>query len=85
MIAFISLYLFLIENSFARSLKATADKLGQETIRLGLSLAIFGLAAGTIMLVLGKQDAAQKITSGLLGVLLLSLTPTIVTFIKGLA
>jgi hypothetical protein len=85
MIAFISLYLLLMENSFARSLKATADKLGQETTRLGFSIAIFGLGLGAIFLILGKQDAAQKITSGLLGVLLIALIPNITTFIKGLA
>jgi hypothetical protein len=85
MIALFNLMTLFSHNAFARSLKATADKLGQETIQLGYALGLFGLAVAIISLLLGKQDAAQKITGCLLGLLLLASIQSIVTTIKGLA
>lgn len=71
-------------NSYAASLKSTADKLAQETNRIGLGLALFGIALAGIYFILGKQDASMKMTQALLGVFVLVLSPAIITFVKGL-
>lgn len=76
--------LLLSDAAWARSLKASADKLAQETNRIGMGLALFGLALGAIYLVLGRQDAGMKVTQALMGVFVLLLAPTIISFIKGL-
>lgn len=76
--------LLLTDVAWARSLKASADKLAQETNRIGMGLALFGLALGAIYLVLGRQDAGMKVTQALMGVFVLLLAPTIISFIKGL-
>ncbi len=80
----IPIVLLLSENSWARSLKASADKLAQETNRIGMGLALFGLALGGIYLALGRQDASTKVTQALMGVFILLLAPTIISFVKGL-
>lgn len=81
----ISIYLFFSQNVFARSLKATADKLAQETNRIGLGVALFGLCLAGIYFMLGKQDASTKMTQVIMGIAVLVLSPSILTFIKGLA
>jgi hypothetical protein len=76
---------FLYADSvWARSLKATADKLAEETTRIGLGLALFGLVLAGIYFVLGRQDASAKMTQALMGVFVLMLSPTILNFVKGL-
>lgn len=76
---------FYSDNLWARSLKATADKLAQETNRIGLGIALFGLTLAAIYFMLGRQDASTKMTQALMGVLVLMLAPTIISFVKGLA
>ena len=76
---------FITNNTWARSLKATADKLAQETTRIGFGLAIFGIVMAGIYFMLGKQDASTKMTQALMGVFVLMLAPTIVNFVRGLA
>ncbi len=76
--------LFYANSVLARSLKATADKLAQETTRIGLGLALFGLVLAGIYFVLGRQDASSKMTQALMGVFVLMLSPTILNFVKGL-
>ena len=80
----ILLWIFVSNNVFARSLKATADKLAQETIRIGHAVALFGLVVAAIYFMVGKQDAATKMTQALMGVGILMLSPSIITFVKGL-
>lgn len=80
----IILAMFITENTWARSLRATADKLAQETTRIGLGLALFGLVLAGIYFVLGRQDASAKMTQALMGVFVLMLSPTILNFVKGL-
>ncbi|MBI2519473.1 MAG: hypothetical protein HYV97_03625 [Bdellovibrio sp.] len=75
----------LSANSWAVSLKASADKLAQETTRIGFGLALFGLVLSAIYFMIGRQDAGQKMTQALLGIFILMLAPSIVTFVKGLA
>ncbi|MBI2522746.1 MAG: hypothetical protein HYV97_20155 [Bdellovibrio sp.] len=82
----ILILLFMLStNSWAVSLKASADKLAQETTRIGFGLALFGLVLAAIYFMIGRQDAGQKMTQALLGVFILMLSPSIVSFIKGLA
>ena len=73
------------DSLWARSLKATADKLAEETNRIGLGIALFGLTLAAIYFILGRQDASAKMTQALMGVLVLMLAPTIISFVKGLA
>ena len=82
----IVIYMILWSDSiWARSLKATADKLGQETTRIGISLAMFGIVVGGIYFVLGKNDAGQRMTQALLGSTFIVCATAIVSFIQGLA
>ena len=77
--------LFFSESVWARSLKATADKLAEETTRIGFGLAIFGIVLAGIYFMLGRQDASTKMTQALMGVFVLMMAPTLVNFIRGLA
>lgn len=82
----IAFYLIILsDSSWSRSLKATADKLGQETTRIGISLALFGIVLGGIYYILGKNDAGQKMTQALMGALVVVMGTSIVSFIQGLA
>jgi hypothetical protein len=85
LIPFLLWVTFSSDSAMARSLKSTADRLGQEASQIGFGLALLGFAIGAIYLILGKQDAPTKITSTILGVLLLSASPTIIKFLKGIA
>jgi xanthosine utilization system XapX-like protein len=44
-----------------------------------------GLAIGAIFLVLGKQDAANKLTATVLGIIVLVVGKSIVSFIQNIA
>ncbi len=80
-----AVYLLLVSQlSWARSLKATADKLAQETTRIGFGIALFGLVLAGIYFMLGRQDASTKMTQALMGVFVLMLAPTLVSFVRGL-
>ena len=86
MTLFLTLYLALYaESALAMSLKASADKLAQETTRIGFGLALFGLVLAGIYFMLGRQDASTKMTHALMGVFILMLSPSILSFVKGLA
>ena len=76
---------FLSNPLWARSLKASADKLGQETTKIGLALALFGIVMGGIYFILGKNDAGQKMTQVLLGCLAIVCAPAIISFVRGIA
>ena len=78
-------YLLLGDNVWARSIKATADRLGSEAKTIGLSISIIGLAVAGIMRAMGKQDAGAKITQALLGCLVIVMSSNIAGFIKGVA
>lgn len=69
----------------ARSLKASADKLASETSKIGMALAIFGISLAGIYYVMGKGDAAQKMSAAVFGAIALALSPQIMGFIKALA
>lgn len=69
----------------ARSLKASADKLASETTKIGMALSIFGISLAGIYYVMGKGDAANKMSAAAFGAVALTLSPDIINFIKGLA
>ena len=70
---------------WGKSLKSSADKLGQEATKIGLSIALFGIVMAGVYFVLGKNDAGQKMTQVLLGCLAIVCAPAIVSFVRGLA
>jgi len=82
----LSLYLWCLSDSlWARSLKATADQLAQEATRVATGVALFGIVVAGIFLMLGRNDASTKMTSALLGTLVVMIAPSIVGFVKTLA
>ncbi len=79
-------WLLMFPNiAMARSIKAAADKLSNQTMTVGFSIGLLGLTLGGIYLAVGKQDAASKVTAAILGVIVLALGPSIISFLKGIA
>ena len=72
-------------NTWARSLKATADKLGADMVILGISIGTFALVMAGIWLMLGKQDAGVKFTQAVTGLIVISCVIGIKTFILGVS
>jgi hypothetical protein len=72
-------------EAFARSLKASADKLATETSRVAFSVGLFGLILASMYLMLGRNDAGEKMTKVLMGICVCMLAPAIMSFMKGLA
>jgi len=72
-------------EAFARSLKASADKLASETSRVAFSVGLFGLILASMYLMLGRNDAGEKMTKVLMGICVCMLAPAIMSFMKGLA
>ena len=77
-------FLPLLSDVRAQSLKAAADRLGQQMTAIGFSLSLFALAMVGVFLMLGKKDAAEKGTQAFLGLMVLSLGSSIVNFAKGI-
>jgi hypothetical protein len=73
------------ESVLARSLKATADKLGKDMITLGMAVATFAIVVAGIWLMLGKQDAGVKITQAITGLLVITCVVGIKSFIAGVS
>jgi hypothetical protein len=79
------LSLIVSQSSWARSLKATADKLGSDMMGIGIAVASFAITVAAIWVMLGKQDGGAKLTQSFLGLLVLACVPAIVSFVRGLA
>lgn len=77
--------LLFTTNTWARSLKATADKLGSDMVTLGISIGTFALVMAGIWLMLGKQDAGVKFTQAVTGLIVISCVIGIKTFILGVS
>lgn len=76
---------FLIcQSAIAASLKGTADGLGAEAIKIGLALGIFALAVAGTYLALGKQEGGQKVTFAVIGIIIVLLSPAIVSTLRGI-
>jgi len=73
------------DAAWARSLKASADKLANETSRVALSVGLFGLILASMYLMLGRNDAGEKMTKVLMGICVCMCAPAIMSFMKGLA
>lgn len=77
--------LFFVNGTWARSLKATADKLGSDMMSLGMAVATFAIVVAGIWLMLGKQDAGTKVTQAITGMLVITCALGIKSFIAGVA
>jgi len=75
----------LSDSLWARSLKATADRLAEEATRVATGVALFGIVVAGIFLMLGRNDASTKMTSALLGTLVVMIAPSIIGFVRTLA
>jgi hypothetical protein len=75
-------FILFPEAGFSASLTGTADRMGQELMRIGIALGVAALALGGIYLALGKQDGNEKITKAIIGLLVVILAPAIVKLIK---
>jgi uncharacterized membrane protein len=69
----------------AASLKASADKLASETSRVAFSVGLFGLILASMYLMLGRNDAGEKMTKVLMGICVCMVAPAIMSFMRGLA
>lgn len=88
LIASISCFVLLFltsHDSFARSLKASADKLAQDASRLAVPIGLFGLIVASIYLMLGRNDASEKMTKVLMGLGVCMTSGAIISFFQGLA
>jgi len=79
------LVFLLSDETWARSLKASADKLASEASRIAFSVGLFGLILASMYLMLGKNDANEKMTKVLAGICVCMLAPAIMNFMKGIA
>ena len=75
---------FMAQKAHAENLKATADRLGQEATQIGFALGLLGLAIASICLIMGKQDAANRISLSLLGLIFLACAPALIKLIRSL-
>ena len=73
------------DSSFARSLKASADKLAQDASRLAVPIGLFGLIVASIYMMLGRNDASEKMTKVLMGLGVCMTSGAIISFFQGLA
>ena len=73
-----------VSNVFGASLKGTADGLGQEAIKLGLALGVFALAVAGTYLALGKQEGGQKVSFAVMGILVVLMSPSVVTTLRSI-
>ncbi len=76
---------FFAAPVFAASLKASADKLASETSRVAFSVGLFGLILASMYLMLGRNDAGEKMTKVLMGICVCMVAPAIMSFMRGLA
>lgn len=76
---------FFITNAFGASLKGTADALGSEARNIGLALGVFALVVAGIFLALGKQEGGQKVTSAVMGILVILTAGTLITTLRSVA
>ena len=71
-------------TGFSASLSGTADRLGQEVMRIGVALGVVALAIGGVCLAMGKQDGNEKIYKAIFGLIIILLAPAIVKLLKTL-
>lgn len=85
LIPFIFFMSILSDSTYARSLRATAEKLGQEATQIGYALGLLGLVIGGIYLSLGKQDGGKKVTETIFGIVVISGAGAIINLIRNAA
>ncbi len=79
-----SLLATVSNKAFAASLKGAADGLGAEAVKIGLALGVFSLAVAGIYLALGKQEGGQKVTYGVVGIIIVLLSDSIPKTLRGI-
>lgn len=84
-IPFIILTSLMHENAYARSLQATADKLGQGLSKIAISLGVAGFALAAIYMILGKQNSMEKATQVAIGVFIAYGATAFIQFTAGIA
>ena len=77
-------FLLYPASGFSASISGTADRMGQEVMRIGVALGVLALALGGVYLALGKQDSNEKIYKAILGIIIILLAPAIVKLLKTL-
>jgi hypothetical protein len=81
---FITLFLAIFNsNLWARSLRASADKLARDTASLGQGIALIGIIFCGIYFLIGKQDAITKTVHVLIGSFIILGFHSIFDFVKG--
>ena len=83
MISKVLLYFFMTPSIWARSLRVTATRIATEASQIGYGLALLGLVIGGVYLALGKQDGGTKVTQEIIGLFVIVVAPSIVSFSKG--
>lgn len=73
------------ESVWARSLKASAQKLSSEATSIAYAVGLFGLILASMYFMLGRNDASEKMTKVLCGITVCMLAPAIMNFVRGLA
>ncbi len=68
----------------AASLKVTADRLGQETTKIGVALGVFALAIAGTYLAMGKQEGNARVNQAIIGIVIILAAPAIVKLIKSI-
>lgn len=81
----VPMFLFVTRPAYARSLKATADKMTQDVTQIGYSVAVLGLVIAGIYLALGKQDATSKVINCIFGMVCIFAAQGVVALVKGAA
>ena len=69
-VPFVLLATFMNESVYARSLQATADKLGQGLSKIAIALGVAGFAVAAILVIMGKPNALERATQVFIGVVI---------------
>lgn len=77
----VTLYLFLFSSFVqAQSLRAPIERVGQELQSIAQAVGLVGLVICGLYFMLGSQEASQKTSRSLIGLLIVSTASTIVGF-----
>lgn len=79
--SFITIYFFILSTAaHAQSLRAPIERVGQELQSIAQAVGLVGLIICGLYFMLGSQEASQKTSRSLIGLMLVSMAATIVGF-----